>query len=74
MVAVEVGVHLTVVASQPEADIICGYLRASGIRCADRAADVSIQGAGGFGGNREILVSRDDLEAARTLLATQSRG
>jgi hypothetical protein len=68
---VEVGVRLTVVANQPEADIICGFLRANGIRCADRAADVSIQGAGGFGGNREVLVSRSDLEVARQVLAAK---
>jgi Putative prokaryotic signal transducing protein len=68
---VEVGVHLTVVSNQVEAEIVCSYLRANGIKCADRAADVPIYGAGGFGGNREILVSRDDLEAARTLLAAK---
>ena len=67
---VEVGVRLTVVGSQPEADMICSLLRVHGIRCGDRAADVSVQGAGGFGGWREILVSKDDLEAARELLAT----
>jgi len=63
-------VRLTIVGSQGEADIICSLLRASGIRCGDRAADVSVQGGGGFGGWREILVSEDDLEAARELLAT----
>jgi hypothetical protein len=68
---VEVGVRLTAVANQVEAEIVCSYLRANGIKCADRAADVSIQGAGGFGGNREILVGRGDLEAARGLLAAK---
>jgi hypothetical protein len=68
---VEVGVHLTVVPNQVEAEIVCGYLRASGIKCANRAADVSILGGGGLGGNREILVSRNDLDAARSLLAAK---
>jgi Putative prokaryotic signal transducing protein len=67
----EVGVRLTVVPNQIEAEIVCAYLRTNGIKGADRAADVSIYGAGGFGGNREILVSRDDLEAARRLLAAK---
>ena len=68
-ISVEIGVRLTVVGSQPEADMICSLLRVNGIRCGDRAADVSIQGAGGFGGWREILVGKDDLAAARELLA-----
>ena len=63
--------HLTVVSNQVQAEIVCSYLRANGIKCADRAADVSILGGGGFGGNREILVGHDDLEAARRLLAAK---
>lgn len=71
----EIGVPLTVVGSQTEADIICSLLRANGIRCGERATDVSIQGVGGYGGWREILVSKDQLKAARELLAkTQSTG
>lgn len=68
----EIGVRLTVVGSQTEAEIICSVLRANGVRCGERAADVPIQGAGGFGGWREILVSEDQLEAARQLLASTS--
>jgi hypothetical protein len=66
----EIPVHLTAVASQTEADMICSLLRANGIKCGDRAADVAIQGIGGSGGWREILVSEDQLEAARELLPT----
>jgi putative signal transducing protein len=66
----EIPVHLTAVASQTEADIICSLLRENGIKCGDRAADVAIQGIGGSGGWREILVSEDDLEAAQELLPT----
>jgi hypothetical protein len=71
---VEVGVHLTVVGSQGEADIVCALLRANGIRCGERAAEVAVPGAGGFGGPREILVSKDDLEAAHDLLAAKPPG
>ena len=65
----ETGVHLTAVSSQTEAEIICSLLRANGIKCGERAADVAVSGVGGIGGWREVLVSEDDLEAARELLA-----
>jgi hypothetical protein len=61
-------VRLTVVGSQGEADVICSLLRAYGIGCGDRAADLSVERGGGFGGWREILVSQGDVEAARELL------
>lgn len=59
----EVGVQLTVVASQGEADVICSLLRAHGIQCAERATD-----EGGWGGQREILVAQADLVSAQELL------
>ena len=65
----EIGVHLTTVASQGEADVICALLRANGIECGDRRAGPVIEGAGGFGGYREILVRNADLERARELVA-----
>jgi hypothetical protein len=65
----ETGVRLTAVGTQTEADIICSLLRANGIKCGERAADVAVYGVGGFGGWREILVAEADLEAARELLA-----
>jgi photosystem II stability/assembly factor-like uncharacterized protein len=55
----ETPVHLTAVGSQAEADILCSLLRENGIRCGDRPTDVAIQGMGGSGGWREILVSED---------------
>jgi Putative prokaryotic signal transducing protein len=64
----ETPVHLTAVGSQTEADILCSLLRENGIKCGDRATDVAIQGMGGSGGWREILVSEDQLDAARELL------
>ena len=62
----ETPVHLTAVGSQTEADIICSLLRENGIKCGDRPTDVAIQGMGGSGGWREILVSEEQLEAARS--------
>jgi hypothetical protein len=64
----EVGVRLTVVASQGEADVICSLLRAHRIKCADRATDFSAEQGGGWGGQREILVARADLASAQELL------
>ena len=60
------GVRLTIVGSQGEADVICSFLRAEGIKCAERMAD-SVETSGGW---REILVSESDLALARELLAS----
>jgi type III secretory pathway lipoprotein EscJ len=60
------GVRLTIVASQGEADVICSLLRAHGVRCTERMAD-SIESSGGW---REILVPEVDLSSARELLAS----
>ena len=66
----EIGVRLTVVSTQGEAEVICGMLRAAGIKCGERATDVSalpgmlVSG----GGWREILVSESDLDEAQKLL------
>jgi hypothetical protein len=68
----EIGVRLTVVSGQAEADIICSLLRVNGISCEVRGTDIALPGAGGSGGWREILVHEDQLEAARELLATVS--
>jgi hypothetical protein len=59
-------VRLTVVASQGESDVICGLLRSGGIGCDNRAADPADTILSGW---CEILVSADDLEAAREMLA-----
>ena len=60
-------VRLTVVSSQAEADIVCSLLRANGIACADRPADISGE-VMGFGGWTEVLVAEEDLPAARELV------
>jgi hypothetical protein len=59
--------RLTLVSSQAEADIVCALLRANGIACADRPADISPE-VMGVGGWTEVLVAADDLDAARELL------
>jgi hypothetical protein len=64
-------VQLAIVGSQGEADVICSLLRAHEIRCADRAAHISAERGGGFGGWREILVHPEDLEAARELVSAK---
>ena len=67
-------VVVTVVASGPEADIVCGLLRSSGIDCGYRdteAIDLSLEEFTAAG-PREILVHPSDLEAARELLAADS--
>jgi Putative prokaryotic signal transducing protein len=60
--------RVTIVGSQGEADVICSLLRAHGIDCSDRGADLSAERGGGFFGWREILVGEADLQAARELL------
>jgi hypothetical protein len=53
--------------------MLCGLLRSSGIECMYRVTD---QGAGAFdgmsvGGPHEILVRREDMDAAREVLSAQ---
>jgi hypothetical protein len=65
----EVGVPLTVVGSQGEADVICSLLRAHGIECGERETDFSAQSGGG---QREVLVAQTDLALAQKLLNCSS--
>lgn len=64
-------VRLTVVASEGEAEVVCGMLRAAGIRSGYRATDTTgaVGAARMFGGWREIVVDEADLDRARELLA-----
>jgi Putative prokaryotic signal transducing protein len=63
-------VVLTVVSSEPEAEMVCGLLRSNGIDCAYRDTDAIDSPLEDFtsAGAREILVRPHDLEAARALL------
>lgn len=69
-------VVLTVVSGAPEADIVCGLLRSSGIECAYRDTDTIETSLEEFtaDGPREILVHASDLDAARELLADSTSG
>ena len=63
-------VTLTVVGDEMDAEVVCGLLRSSGIKCNHVPADA---GGGleavGSGGPREVLVAPEDLEEARVILA-----
>jgi putative signal transducing protein len=64
-------VTLTVVANEPEAEILCGLLRANGIACMYRTTDLAAgmaDASSAVGGPREILVEEEQLEEARKLL------
>lgn len=65
-------VVVTVVSGEPEAEIVCGLLRSAGIKCGYRDTDpiVPLEDFTASG-PREILVASADLEAAKSLLATQ---
>ena len=65
------GVVLTVVASEGEADIVCGLLQTNGIDCVYRETDAIDSPLEDFtpAGPREILVHEADIDAARELIA-----
>jgi hypothetical protein len=68
------GVHLTVVPDEMQAEVVCGLLRQNGIACSyrktDPAAAIGTYGGGyAIAGPTEILVEKDELEAARKILA-----
>ncbi len=67
-------VHLVTVQDEGEAEVVCGLLRGSGIEAGWNVTDVGIPGISTFGGAREILVERTDLEAARAVLADAQAG
>jgi hypothetical protein len=65
-------VVVTVVSGVPEAEMVCGLLRANGIKCGYRdteAIDTPLEDFGAAG-PQEILVAGADLEDAKSLLAT----
>ncbi|MGZ8688683.1 MAG: hypothetical protein ACXWZP_09680 [Gaiellaceae bacterium] len=62
--------------NEPQAELLCSFLRAEGIRCGHRITDV---GAGAWdgvptGGPREVLVDPSDLQAARQALVSAEHG
>ena len=68
-------VVVKVVASQSEAEVVCGLLRSAGIDCAYRDTESIDSPLEDFtaAGPREILVRDSDLEAAAELLADAQR-
>jgi Putative prokaryotic signal transducing protein len=66
----EQAVVLTVVASEPEAEALCGLLGSAGIECAYRDTEAIGTPLEDFiaSGPREVLVHAKDLEAAQALL------
>ena len=62
----EFGVRLTEVPTEGEAEVICGLLRANGIRCSHREVELASQAFGTW--RHEVLVSKDQLADARELV------
>jgi hypothetical protein len=67
-------VHLTVVPTANEAEIITALLRTEGIECEDRTTNLGSGFMDGMpgGGPREILVAEESLARAQELLAAAS--
>jgi hypothetical protein len=70
---VEEVVRVTTVPGEPEAEALCGLLRANGIKCGHRATLEEDSPFENFssGGIREILVAPEDLDTARQLLSEE---
>ena len=66
-------VRLTIVGSEPEAELVRGLLATEGIESMQRPTDFGAGALDGWaaGGAREVLVRAADLEAARALVAKQ---
>jgi hypothetical protein len=62
-------IRLTIVGSEPEADLLCDLLRSEGIECMHRVTDVGAGALDGVAavGSREVLVHQGDLDRAREL-------
>jgi hypothetical protein len=73
---VDDAVRLTTVTGEPEAEVLCGMLRAARIECGHRLTEEDDSPFEGIssGGMREILVHQSDLDAARSLLADRELG
>jgi len=62
--------RLTVVANEPEAELLCSLLRGEGIECFYKRSDFSAGawGLGSVGGPIEVWVSEGDVQRGRALL------
>ena len=68
-------VVLKVVSDEPEAEMVCGFLRSAGFECGFRDTDAVDSPLEGFtaSGPREILVHSSDLQATRAALEEAGR-
>lgn len=70
-------VRVTIMPNELEADVVCSFLRAEGIRCGHRVTNIGAgawDGVPNAGGPREVLVDPADLDAAREALASADLG
>jgi hypothetical protein len=63
-------VVVEVVATEPEAELLCSLLRSAGIECTYRVTNLGAGAADGLavGGPQEVIVRREDLESAGEVL------
>jgi hypothetical protein len=63
-------VVVEVVATEPEAELLCSLLRSAGIECTYRVTNLGAGAADGLavGGPQEVVVRAEDVESARDVL------
>jgi hypothetical protein len=63
-------VVVEVVATEPEAELLCSLLRSAGVRCTRRQTNFGAGATDGLpvGGPQEVIVRLQDLESARDVL------
>jgi hypothetical protein len=68
-------VVIDVVATEQEAEVICGLLRSAGIECLPRQTDVGAGASDGLSvtGPYEVVVRAKDVESAREVLRSSVR-
>ena len=67
-------VVIDVVATEQEAEVICGLLRSAGIDCLTRQTNVGAGASDGLSvvGPYEVVVRAEDIEAAREVLRSSA--
>jgi len=67
-------VHLTILPTAAEAELLCALLRTEGIDCDHRATNLAIGAMDGMpgGGPREVVVAEEHLARAQELLAASN--
>jgi Putative prokaryotic signal transducing protein len=66
-------VVVDVVATQPEAELLCGLLRSAGIKCLHKLTNRGAGAADGMavGAPRQVMVRQKDADSAREILRQQ---